>query len=81
MTGVPQIEIETVAEEDISRRSFLQQGSACVAGGLMLAALADQPLDFRQIKPKSADRMWGVALAYCEGRLDLIDLDLSLIHI
>ena len=81
MTGVPQIEIETVAEEDMSRRSFLQQGSACVAGGFVLSTLVDQPLNFRQINAKSVDRMWGVALAYCEGRLDLIDLDNSrLLH-
>ena len=81
MTGVPQIEIETVTEEDISRRSFLQQGSACVAGGLMLPALLDEALDFRQVNAKNPDRMWGVALAYCEGRLDLVDLDNSrLLH-
>ena len=81
MTGIPdQIEIETVPEEDISRRSFLQQGSACVAGGLLLPTLIDEPLKFRQVgkqqdRKKETERMWGIAMAYCEGRLDLIDLD------
>ena len=76
MTGIPhQIEIETVPEEDVSRRSFLQQGSACVAGGLFLPAILDEALNFRQVQKKDADRLWGVAMAYCQGRLDLIDLD------
>jgi len=76
MTGIPhQIEIETVPEEDVSRRSFLQQGSACVAGGFFLPALLDEALNFRQVQKKGAERLWGVAMAYCQGRLDLIDLD------
>ena len=75
MTGIPhQIEIETVPEEDVSRRSFLQQGSACVAGGLLLPSL-EELLTFRQVQKKGVDRLWGVAMAYCQGRLDLIDLD------
>lgn len=75
MTGVPQLELETVAEEDISRRSFLQQGSACVAAGLILPKLIDEQLVFKQVKKKTNDQLWGVALAYGAGRLDLIDLD------
>ena len=74
MTGVPQIEIETVAEEDLSRRSFLQQGSACVAGGLMLPALIED-LVVKSVNKTARDQMWGVAMAYGAGRLDLIDLD------
>lgn len=76
MTGIPhQIEIETVPEEDMSRRSFLQQGSACAVGGLLLPKLIDEALKFEQVQKKEAERMWGVAMAYCQGRLDLIDLD------
>ena len=76
MTGIPnQIEIETVPEEDVSRRSFLQQGSACMAGGLFLPRLIQEALNFRQVQKKEVERLWGVAMAYCEGRLDLIDLD------
>jgi len=76
MTGIPhQIEVETIPEEDISRRSFLQQGSACVAGGILLPALIDEALKFRQVQKKETERLWGVAMAYCQGRLDLIDLD------
>ena len=76
MTGIPhQIEIETVPEEDISRRSFLQQGSACVAGGLMLPLMLDEALKFRRVQEKDSEQLWGVAMAYCQGRLDLIDLD------
>ena len=75
MTGVPQIEIKTVAEADLSRRSFLQQGSACVAGGLLLPKLLDEQLAVRQVQKKQSDQMWGVAMSYGAGRLDLIDLD------
>jgi len=75
VTGIPQIEIETVPEEDLSRRSFLQQGSACLAGGLLLPKLIDEALAFKQVQEQEVERMWGVALAYGEGRLDLIDLD------
>ena len=76
MTGIPHhIEVETVPEEDMSRRSFLQQGSACAVGGLLLPKLIDEALKFRQVQEKEVERMWGVAMAYCEGRLDLIDLD------
>ena len=75
MTGIPQIEIETVPEADLSRRSFLQQGCACVAGGLLLPKLIQEDLTFKQVQKKEAERMWGVALAYGEGRIDLIDLD------
>ena len=76
MTGIPhQIEIETVPEEDISRRSFLRQGSACAVGGLLLPKLIDEALKFEQVQKKEVERMWGVAMAYCQGRLDLIDLD------
>ena len=63
MTGIPhQIEIETVPEEDVSRRSFLQQGSACVAGGFFLPALLDEALNFRQVQKKGAERLWGCLL-------------------
>ena len=76
MTGIPhQIEVETVPEEDISRRSFLQQGSACMAGGLLIPSLIDEALKFKQVQKKEVERMWGVAMAYGQGRLDLIDLD------
>ena len=75
MTGVPQIEIETVNEEDVSRRSFLQTGSACLAGGLLLPALLQEQLAVQQLQAGDSDRMWGVAMAYGGGRLDLIDLD------
>ena len=84
MTGVPQIEIEMVNEEDVSRRSFLQTGSACLAGGLLLPKFfngqfdqeqQDQKLDIKQLQENDGDRMWGVAMAYGGGRLDLIDLD------
>ena len=82
MTGVPQIEvkIETINEEDVSRRSFLQTGSACLAGGLLLpkfihGQLDQQQLDIQQLQENDGDRMWGIAMAYGGGRLDLIDLD------
>lgn len=81
MTGVPQFEVETVAEEDISRRSFLQQGSACVAAGFVLPTLLGEQLALQQVEKKASDQLWGVALAYGEGRLDLIDLDnATLLH-
>jgi len=44
MTGVPQIEVETVNEEDVSRRSFLQTGGACLAGGLLLPQILNKQL-------------------------------------
>jgi len=75
MTGIPQIEIETVPEEDVSRRSFLQTGSACIAGGLLLPKLLQQQLVVKQVQDQQQQQMWGVAMAYGEGRLDLIDLD------
>ena len=75
MTGVPQIEIETVNEEDVSRRSFLQTGSACLAGGLLLPKILNEQLAVQQLQVGDSDRMWGVAMAYGGGRLDLIDLD------
>ena len=81
MTGVPQLQIETVPEEDISRRSFLQMGGACLAGGLLLPSMINGPLAAQILQPEKIDRMWGVAMAYGEGRLDLIDLDdSSLLH-
>ena len=75
MTGIPQIEVETVTAEDVSRRSFLQTGSACVAGGLLLPKFLNEQLAVRQVQQNDSDRMWGVAMAYGGGRLDLIDLD------
>ena len=76
MTGIPnQITVETVPEEDVSRRSFLQQGSACVAGGIFLPKLLQEELKFRQVQKKEGQQLWGIAMAYCQGRLDLIDLD------
>lgn len=75
MTGIPQIEIETVAEEDVSRRSFLQTSSACIAGGLLLPKLLEQQLVVKQVQAQERREMWGVAMAFGEGRLDLVDLD------
>ena len=69
MTGVPQIEVEVemVNEEDVSRRSFLQTGSACLAGGLLLpkfvnTQLDQQQLDIQQLQENDGDRMWGCLL-------------------
>ena len=77
MTGIPQFEIETVAEEDVSRRSFLQMGGACMAGGLLLPNF-DLSFGIQEKTPATErEKMWGVAMAYGEGRLDLIDLDNS----
>ena len=77
MTGIPQFEIETIAEEDVSRRSFLQMGGACMAGGLLLPNF-DLSFGIQEKTPATErEKMWGVAMAYGEGRLDLIDLDNS----
>ena len=77
MTGVPQVEIETIAEEDFSRRSFLQLGGACLAGGLLLPTLASSSFAAEATNTTLPERMWGVAMTYGGGRLDLIDLDNS----
>ena len=80
MTGVPQIEIEMVNEEDVSRRSFLQTGSACLAGGLLLPKFfngqfdqeqQDQKLDIKQLQENDGDRMWGCLLYTSPSPRDL----------
>lgn len=64
MTGVPQVEIETIAEEDFSRRSFLQLGGACLAGGLLLPTLASSSFAAEATNTTLPERMWGVAMTY-----------------
>lgn len=81
MTGIPQdISIEAIEDVDFSRRSFLQAGAGGVAAGLMLP-LAQEALNMRSVNAPTNTDQWGVALAYGQGRLDLIDLDQSkLLH-
>ncbi len=82
MTGVAAdvtVRLECKSEticDDISRRGFLKAGLACTA--LLSTGFsrpADERLEFRQVSDAVSDRLWGVALAFGEDRLDLIDLD------
>ena len=84
MTGLPsEIDrpfagaIETVQDTDVSRRGFLRAGAACaaIAATALDCSGAVEQLKVRKVHDGKADQLWGVALAYGEQRLDLIDLD------
>ena len=71
--------VETVQDADFSRRGFLKAGLSCASLATFLApavSFADtEELNFKQLQNGQANRLWGVALAYGEDKLDLIDLD------
>ena len=82
MTGVATdvtVRLECKSEticDDISRRGFLKAGLACTAFlSTGFSRPAEERLKFRQVSDAVSDRLWGVALAFGEDRLDLIDLD------
>ena len=71
--------VETVRDADFNRRGFLKAGLCCATVATCLSptmSYADNDeLKFQQLNDGAENRLWGVALAYGEDKLDLIDLD------
>lgn len=65
-----------IAAEPVSRRTFLAAGGASLAliGGRARAYAAEQ-LTSQEYGTDANAPKWGMAMAYGEGRLDIIDLD------
>lgn len=65
-----------VVDAPVSRRSFLAaSGLALASLGFAPAAYANQKLETETLISVASPPLWGMAMAYGEGRLDVIDLD------
>lgn len=65
-----------ITDAPVSRRTFLNAGGMALASlALPRQAFANQRLETQTIVSDATVPLWGMAMAYGEGRLDIIDLD------